>query len=118
MVILGPAFDLEHADRIGLTQHVVDRGILGRHRGQGECAPVVVGDKVEGLADAGQHAEPEDVDLEDAESVDIVLVPFDHGAIDHRRIGDRHDLGERPAGDDKAADVLRQMARKPDQLVR
>ena len=72
----------------------------------------------ERLADAGQHAERQHVDLEDAQSVQIVLVPFDHGAIGHRRIGDRHDLVEPALGQHEAADMLREVARKAGQLAR
>ena len=74
-------------------------------------------DQVEAFADAGQHAEREHVDLEDAELVDVVLVPFDEGAVVHRAIADRHGLGQRPLGQDEAADMLRQMARHADQLL-
>ena len=54
--------------------------------------------------------------FENAEPVEVVLVPFDDGAVLHRRILDRHQLGQRPAGDHKAADMLREMPRKADQL--
>ena len=69
-------------------------------------------DELEGLAEAGEHAEPEHVDLEDAERVEIVLVPFDEGAVLHRAIHDRHHLVEPAAGHDEAADMLGEMARK------
>ena len=74
-------------------------------------------DQVEAFADAGQHSEREHVDLEDAELVDVVLVPFDEGAVVHRAVADRHRLGQRPLGQDEAADMLRQMARHSDQLL-
>ena len=74
-------------------------------------------DQVEAFADAGQHAEREHVDLEDAELVDVVLVPFDEGAVVHRAIADRHGFGERPLGQDEAADMLAKMARHSDQLL-
>ena len=74
-------------------------------------------DQLKGLADAGQHAERQDVDLQDAERVEIVLVPFDDGAVLHRRILDRHQFGQRPAGDHETADMLREVARKADQLA-
>jgi hypothetical protein len=53
--------------------------------------------QVEAFADAGQHAERQHVDLQDAERVDIVLVPFDEGAVGHRAVADRHGLGQRPS---------------------
>ncbi len=56
----------------------------------------------------------EHVDLEDAERVEIVLVPLDDGAVLHRRVLDRHQLVEPAARDDEAADMLRQVAREAD----
>src|SRR5579863_10375510 len=74
-------------------------------------------DQGEGAADAGQHAERKDVDFQDAERVEIVLVPFDQGAVLHRRILDRHQLRQGSAGDHETADMLRQVARKTDHLA-
>ena len=50
--------------------------------------------ELEGAADAGQHAERQNVDFQNAERIEIVLVPFDGGAVLHRRVGDRNDLVE------------------------
>ncbi len=75
------------------------------------------GQQLEALADAGQHAERQDVDLEDAERIQVVLVPFHHGALGHGGIGDRHHLVEPALGQDEAADMLGQMPRKADQLA-
>ena len=72
----------------------------------------------EALGERGQHAERQHVDLEKAERVEVVLVPFDDGAVLHRGVHDRHDLVEPVAGDDEAAAVLGQMARKAGELVR
>ena len=74
--------------------------------------------EIEAAPQAGQHAERQHIDLEQAERFQIVLVPFDDGALLHRRILDRHDLVEPRAGDDEAADMLREVARKIDQLLR
>ena len=116
-VHLRPALDLEHAERIALAQHVVDLRHLLRDGRQLPPLAVMLLDQVEAFADAGQHAEREHVDLEDAELLDVVLVPFDEGAVVHRAIADRHRLGQRPLGQDEAADMLRQMARHADQLL-
>ena len=72
----------------------------------------------EGLADASEHAEAEHIDLEEAERIEIVLVPFDHGAVLHGGVADGDDLRERPARQHEAADMLGKMARKADQLLR
>src|SRR5213082_3264427 len=50
--------------------------LLLRDRMQFVRIAVMPLDQVEALADAGQHAEGEDVDLQDPERVEIVLVPF------------------------------------------
>ena len=50
------------------------------------------GREVERLADRGEHAEAEDVDLEEAERVEVVLVPRDHRAVRHRRRLDGRDV--------------------------
>ena len=115
---LRPALDLEHADAVRPAQHVVDRGILGRHGGEVELSAVVPREQVERLADAGQHAERQHVDLEDAERVQIVLVPLDDGALGHRGVDHRHHLVEPAPGQHEAADVLREVAREADQLAR
>ena len=73
--------------------------------------------ELERAADARQHAERQHVDLEQAQLVDVVLVPLDEGAVRHRRVADRHDLGQRRARQHEAADVLGEMAREADQLV-
>ena len=68
--------------------------------------------QIERLAQATQHAEAEHVDLQNAERVEVVLVPFDEGALRHGAVADRHYLIEPAAGDDETADVLREMARE------
>ena len=80
---LGAALHLEHPQRIGPTQHVVDGRILRGHAGEIEPAAVVGGQQVETPAKATQHPEPEHVHLEDPQRFEIVLVPLDHGAAGH-----------------------------------
>ena len=74
--------------------------------------------QIERLPDATQHAEAKHVDFQNAERVEIVLVPCDEGALRHGAIADRHHLVEPAARDDEAADMLRQMARETDDLAR
>ena len=75
-------------------------------------------DHVERAPDRRQHAEREAIDLEQAQRVEVVLVPLDDGAVLHRRVLDRHHALEQAARDDEAADVLRQVARKAHELAR
>src|SRR5215212_5227648 len=72
--------------------------------------------ELEGAADAGEHAECQHVDLHETERVDIVLVPFDEGALVHRGVADRYRLVEPFSGEHEAADVLREVPRKTDEL--
>ena len=117
-VHLRPALDLEDADRIRPAQHVVDLGVVLRHRGECQMQALVLGQQREGFADAGQHAEPQHVDLHQPERLEVVLVPFDEGAVLHRAVADGHHLRQRPARQHEAADMLREMAGEADQLGR
>ena len=54
--------------------------------------------KIETAPQAREHAEPEHIDLQKIELVEIVLVPFDDGAILHRGILDRHHFIEPDCG--------------------
>ena len=58
---------------------------------------VMLGQKVKTLTDAGEHAEAQHIDLEQAHGVEIVLVPLDIGAVLHGRIADRDDFRQRSA---------------------
>ena len=51
------------------------------------------------------------------EVVDIVLVPFDDLAVLHRGRLDRHEIVEPVLGQHEAAGMLREMARRADQLA-
>ena len=74
--------------------------------------------QIKGAAHATEHAKPEHIDFHEFERVDIVLVPLDHLAIIHRRRFDRHQLIEPIERQDKAARMLREVARRADQLLR
>ena len=106
-VHLRPALDLEHPERIPLAEHVVDRRILARDRGEHQVLPVMITQQVQAFADAGQHAQRQYVDLQDAQGVDIVLVPFDETAIGHGPVAHWHRLGERTFSQDESTNVLR-----------
>ena len=103
--------DLEHADGVGVLDHLVDRRILDRDVLHPHAA------EVERAADRREHAERKHVDLQQAERLEVVLVPLDHGARGHRGVLHRHQLGHGSARDHEAADVLRKMAREADQLA-
>ncbi len=104
-VHLRPALHLEDADRVRLTEHPVHRRVLAGDGGQVEPGATVLLDQRERLREHRQHAQAEEVDLEDAERVQVVLLPLDDGAVLHRGVLHRHHLGQLAVGDDEAAHV-------------
>ena len=117
-VDLGAAFDLEDADGVAPAQHVVDAGIVGGDRMQRPVPALMGADQVEGLADAGQHAQRQHIDLHQAQFVDVVLVPLDEGAVGHGGVADGDQFVQPVLGQDEAADVLGQMPGKAQQQAR
>ena len=110
--------DLEHADRVGALassrrprdprpECPASRSARPRQRDTMSSA--------RRIADSMPSARH--VDLEQAQRVEVVLVPLDDRAVGHRRVLDRHHALEQAARDHEAADVLRQVARKADQLA-
>ena len=79
--------------------------------------PVMPPHQVEALADRREHPQGQAIDLEDAQLVQVVLVPLDDGPVGHGRVFDGHQLAQRPAGHHHAAGVLREVPRKADQLL-
>ena len=107
---LRAALDLEHADRVRLLDHAVDPRILRGHVPQGVTDAVVRLQQLEGAADAGEHAEPQNIHFDEPQRLEVILVPLDHRAVLHGGVLDGNDLAQRPAGDDEPARVLGQMA--------
>src|SRR5262245_10663134 len=112
---LRSTLDLEHTDRIGAPQHVVNSRILARYVGERIDLVVMQSDKVKGLADAGEHAKCQHINFQHAERVDVVLVPFEKGSVLHGAVVDRHGFIETFPRQDEPADVLGEMARKTEQ---
>ncbi len=67
--------------------------------------------------DRREHPERQAIDLQQPERIEVVLVPLQDRALRHRRILDGHHPLDEIAGDDEAADVLRQVTGKAHQLV-
>src|SRR5581483_3049684 len=59
-----------------------------------------------------EHAESQEIDLDDAEVGAILLIPLDHHATRHGGGFQRHDLIERSGADHHPAAMLAQMARQ------
>ena len=63
--------------------------------------------QIEALVNAAQHTERQDIDLEHAQRIEIVLIPLDDRAVLHRGVLDRHDLIKPSLRDNETADMLR-----------
>ena len=114
---LGPALHLEHPDRIGHAEHVVDPGLLLGDPGQGPPFAEPVGDQIEGVLDRGQDAQAEEVELHQPHPGAGILVPLQHGAVLHPAAFDRADLTHRAFGEHHATGVDAEMARGAEQLL-
>jgi len=116
-VDLGTAFHLKGADAVALLQHLVHRRIFCRYAVQPIVAQSVFPDEVEAFADTGQHPQRQYIDLQQVERGNVVLVPFDERAIFHGAIMDGNGFIQTVFGEHKATNMLRQMARKIEQLA-
>ncbi len=114
---LRATFDLEHTHGVGLADHAVGGVIAVGDVLQVERPAQALADEDQRLAQRGEHAQREHVDLEQAQRLEVVLVPLDHGAVFHGRVLHRHDAREPVLRDDEAAHVLREVARKTRQLA-
>jgi hypothetical protein len=115
---LGPALHLEHPDRVGQAELVVDAGLLF---GDGVEVPVlaeVLADRVHRILQGGEHAEAEQVELDQAHPGAVVLVPLQDGPVLHPGVLDRHHLADGPVGQHHAAGVDAEVAGELQQLLR
>src|SRR3546814_13352562 len=74
-------------------------------------------DEIKTLADTCQHAEREHIDLHEPQSINIVLVPFNEGAVLHRCIVNGYSLVQPVLGQHTSAHMLRQMERELEKLA-
>ena len=109
---LGPALDLEDPDGVGRLEHLEDlRDVLGQAV-EVDAGGAVVLDELERLVDRGEHPQPEQVELDQLEGLDVALVELDDDPIRHRGPLDRGDVDERGGRDEHPAAVDREVARK------
>ncbi len=114
---LGPALDLEDADRVGAAEHVVDAGLLLGHRREVPRLPRVLGGQLHHVVERAEHAQAEQVELHQPHRLAGVLVPLQHGAAVHPGPLDRAHLADRPLGQHHPAGVDAEVARRAHQLL-
>ena len=108
---LGTGLDLEHPYAVGTSEHLVDAGHLLRDGVEVVADAVPVADQFEAVLQRREHAQAEQVELDQADRRAVVLVPLQHGAIRHPPPLDRADLDDRTVADHHPAGVDAQMPR-------
>ena len=107
---------LEHGARLALAEHLRCLLIYERYAVDIECLAAVLLDVLDGIRDDRERAQAEEVHLEQAELLDMILVVLrDERTVRH---GDRHVVRERMTRDHDARRVRRGMARQPLDLAR
>ncbi len=74
-------------------------------------------DGVDGEVQSVEHAEPEEIELDDSDGGAVVLVPLEHGAPLHPPPLQWHHLPQRAVGDDHPPGVDPEMAGEPVEAV-
>ncbi len=110
-------FNLEYTYRIGPANHLVGHRVFTWHILHRKRFAAPHADEIERAPYRRQHAERQHVNLEQTHGVEIILVPLNDVAVHHGCIFNRHQARQAIARDDKAAAMLRQVARKADQLL-
>ena len=100
---LSATLDLEHPDRVGPAQHVVDGRLVAGNRVQRPPLAEVLGDDLHRVVDSPEHAEAQQVELDQAHPFTGVLVPLQHRAVVHPAALDRADLPHGSLGQDHPA---------------
>ncbi len=103
-VALPGALELEQADGARRADELVDRGVVARELPGAHPLAGARLDAAHGLGDGRVHLEGEDVHLDEAQRLDVVLVELGH----HDALGrplQRHAVGERVAREDEPAQV-------------
>ena len=111
-LLLGAQLDLEEPDGVDLADHVVDALVVEGQRVEVGPLPRGLLDEVEALRDRRERAQPEQIHLDEPDVLDVVLVELHDHPSRHGRPLHRHDVDERLAGDEHAADMDAQMARR------
>ncbi len=114
---LGPAFNLENAHCVGGANHVVGGHAVLFYgvQGQRRAAPAI--DQIEAAANGREHAQRQHIHLEQAHGVQVVLVPLDDAAVWHGGVLHGYQPCQPALCQHKAAHMLAQVPRKPDQLL-
>ena len=101
---LGPALDLEHPNGVGSADHVVD-GLVLVQACQVDLGSLVGGHQVQSVVQGTEHAQAQQVELDQPNRGTVLLVPLQDAAVSHAPPLHRAHLGHRPVADDHATGV-------------
>src|SRR5262249_35103861 len=107
---LRAAFYLEHSNRISLLQRGVNLLVVCRKMREIDFFVIVIADQFDGVFDHRHHAEPEQINFNDAHVGAVFLVPLNDDAARHGRGLEWNDGIELSLANDHAARVLAEMA--------
>ncbi len=109
---LAGRFDLETAQGVRTTDQFERLEVVERDAVQVDLLAGGTGDLVEGVPHRREHAHPQDVELEVAQHLDVVLVGLDH-AVTVRAAFQGNPFDQVVAGEHDAAGVQRDVPREP-----
>ena len=110
---LGPRLDLEHPDGVGRAQHVVDGGSSCGIVCRLQLDAVMRRHQLETVPQRRQHAQAEQVELDQPGIGAVVLVPLQHRAARHPRPLHRAHLPDRPVADHHPAGMDAEVTGQP-----
>ena len=116
-VHLRPAFNLKHPDGVGFLHHLINRCVLTIHRGKVIAFAFMLADEIKSLADAGEHAQRQNIHLHHAQRVNVVLVPFDEEPVLHGGGANGHTFIQTVLCQHKTPHMLRQVTRKTHKVI-
>ena len=109
---LGPTLHLEDADRVRGLKHLEHFRDVFRQEVEVYRGGAVAFDQLERFVDRGQHAQAEQVQLDQLECLDIALVELDDHSVGHGGTLDRRDVDQRRGRHEHAAGVDAEVARE------
>ena len=109
---LRSGFHLKHADRVGLSECLIDGWIVLRQVCQVYLFSVCLANQLQGIFENCHHAEPQQVHFDDAHVGAIIFVPLDDNASRHGGGFERNDRIQLSLANHHAAGVLAQVPRE------
>ena len=114
---LRAALDLENADRIRAADPVVGPRIVRRDPVERQAPAIMLLDQPKTEIELREGAEPQQVHLEQAEILQVVLVPLDDRPAGPRRVLDRHQVVDRLVAEQEPARMDREVPRHAPDLL-